>query len=85
MRTHPLPRAEKVRLERAIDEKKDAKDESFLLIFQRTLLFTENISFITVHVIDQYLSRPISGPNTIMRKGQLEVVFLDSVFLKTLR
>ena len=36
----PPPRAEKVRLERAIDEKKDAKDESFLLIFQRTLLFT---------------------------------------------
>ena len=39
-------------------------------------------SLITVHVIDQHLSRPISGPNsnTIMRKGRLEVVLFDSVF-----
>ena len=36
------PRAEKVRLERAKDEltkRKNAKDESFLLICQRTQLF----------------------------------------------
>ena len=37
----PPPQAEKVCLERAIDEKKDVKDESFLLIFQS-------------YVIDQY-------------------------------
>ena len=40
---------------------------------------------ITVHVIDQYMSRPINGPNTIMRKSRLAVAFLDSVFLKTLK
>ena len=39
VRTHP-PRAEKVRLERSKDELTNAKDESFLLICQRTQLFT---------------------------------------------
>ena len=40
---------------------------------------------LTVHVIDQYLSRPINDPNMIMRKGRLAVVFLDCVFLKSLK
>ena len=38
--TLPAPRAEKVRLERSKDELANAKDESFLLICQRTQLFT---------------------------------------------
>ena len=41
----------------------------------------DHLNNITVYVIDQYLSRmSINGPNTIMRKGRLAVVFLDSVF-----
>ena len=70
-------------------KKKDAKDESLSSNFSTNAAFhsvekhTRGCwSLITVHVIDQYLLRPISGPNTIMRKGRLEAVFLDSVFLK---
>ena len=59
-------------------KEKNAKDEPFLLICQRTCRKNTRgcWTLITVHVIDQYLSRPISGPNTIMRKGRLAVVFL---------
>ena len=32
-----------------------------------------------------YLPRPINSPNTIMRKGRLAVVFLGSIFPKTLK
>ena len=32
-----------------------------------------------------YLSRSISGPDTIMRKGRLAVVFLYCVFLKIMK
>ena len=49
VRTHP-PRAEKVRLKRAKDElrkRKNANDESFLIICQRTQLI-----YNCVHVID---------------------------------
>ena len=72
-------------------KEKNVKDESFLLICQRTQhkqcrKHTRGCwSLITVHVIDQYLSRPINGPNTIMRKGWLAVVFLYWVFLKTMK
>ena len=60
-RTHPPPppRAEKVRLKRVKDEEKNAKDEYFLLIRQRTQLFTVYktysrlfITYSCVHVID---------------------------------
>ena len=68
----PPPRAEKVRLERSKDEhyeKKNAKDESFLLICQRTQL-------LTVFMLLIYLPGPINSRITIMRKGRLAVVFL---------
>ena len=85
VRSHP-PRAEKVRLERAKDKRKERQR----WIFPSNLPMNECRKHIrgcwslniTLHVIDQYLSRPINGPNTIVRKGPLAVVFLDSVFSK---
>ena len=86
------PLGEKVRLERAKDERKKRQRRVFssnLLthpVFHSVENIPEVVDNITVlHVIDQYLSRPINGPNTIMSKGWFAVVFLDSVFLKTLK
>ena len=39
----------------------------------------------TVFMILIYLPRPINGHNTIMRKGRLAVLFLVSIFPKTLK
>ena len=56
-------------------KKKNAKDESFLLICQRTQL-------LIVFMLLIYLTEPINSRITIMRKGRLAVVFLVQHFFK---